>query len=223
MGIKQVFAVASAVFSFVFCSCADTLYMTASDNGASSSSFNNWDISGTPKGAPTSGNDYVCDTFNINAPNSGSTQSFGGNSLRLGDVTQGKSANLILRRTSNTTVDFPNKGLILEGGSVQPWINGGGKQYTFTGTIDVRSSQNSPFEFCIADKNETHLGMTYVLTATFRGEVGTGVALVNRYDNPNGLAILNSTVSSFSGQFIIGGGTPACAVKCVLLRRSRDA
>jgi len=216
MGIKQVFAVASAAFSFVFCSCADTLYMTTSDDGASNSSFNNWDICGTRKGAPTSGNNYVCDGFNINAPNSGATQSFGGNSLRLGDVAQGKSANLILRRTANTTVNFPNTGLILESGSVQPWINNGGLQYTFTGTIDVRSPQTSPFEFCITDKNAAHLGMTYVLAATFKGEAGAGVALVNRYDNPNGLAILNSTVSSFSGQFIIGGGTPACAVKCEL-------
>ena len=205
-----------ATLAFVFNLSADMLYMTASDDGASNSSFNNWDISGTAMGAPTSGNDYVCDAFNINAPNSGATQIFGGNSLRLGDVAQGKSANLILRRTSNTTVNFPNTGLILEGGSVQPWINNGGKQYTFTGTIDVRSPQTSPFEFCITDKNASHLGMTYVLAATFKGEAGTGVALVNRYDNPNGLAILNSTVSSFSGQFIIGGGTPACAVKCEL-------
>ena len=219
MGIKKFSAVASVAFvafSLAFCSRADTLYMTASDNGASNSSFNNWDISGTPQGAPTSDNDYVCDAFNINAPNSGAMQSFGGNSLRLGDVAQGKSANLILRRTANTTVNFPNKGLILEGGSVQPWINGGGKQYTFTGTIDVRSAQASPFEFCIADKNETHLGMTYILNATFKGDAGTGVALVNRYDNPSGLAILDPTVSDFSGLFIIGGGTPACAVKCEL-------
>ena len=204
---------------FVFNLQADTLYMTASDNGSGNSSFNTWDISGTPKGAPTSGNDYVCDAFNINAPNSGATQSFGGNSLRLGDVAQGKSANLILRRTSNTTVNFPNTGLILEGGSVQPWINTttyGGKQYTFTGMIEVRSSLNSPFEFCITDKNKDHLGMTYVLTATFKGEAGTGVALVNRYDNPNGSVTLNPSVANFAGTFIVGGGSPAYAVKCNL-------
>lgn len=204
--------------SLVFCSHADTFYITASDTPASKTSFATWDVCGTPQGAPSSGNDYVCAGFSINAPNSGATQSFGGNSLCLGDASQNKAGDLILRRTASTTVSFSNSGLILEQGRILPGFTALSKAYTFTGTIDVKSSLSLPFEFCIMDDCTNHVGTSYVFgnNVTFKGNAGSGVAFVNRYDESKGSITFNPNVNNFAGTFIIGGGSPACAVKCEL-------
>ena len=81
MGIKQVFAVASAAFvafSLSVTASGDTIYQTTADGG-SKSSLTNWDeSSGSPQGEPKSGNDYVSEKT-VRTPKTGDIE-FKGNS-----------------------------------------------------------------------------------------------------------------------------------------------
>lgn len=208
----KTFFLTLAAAALAVCAWAkDPLRITASDSSSGTTSFMTWNVSGGGTEAPNADNDYVCaDGFAIRAPNSGSSQAFEGNSLRIGEGNT--SGALIVTRTADTTVNFKNQGLFLENGSLRSWL--AEKKYTFTGTISICSPFETPFEIWITDANN-HLGMTYVFNSTLKAAGGTGVSLVNRFENPSGKVVLKPvSAEEFLGTIIVGNDERTWPVLC---------
>ncbi|MBR1837358.1 MAG: hypothetical protein IJ783_08730 [Kiritimatiellae bacterium] len=180
----------------------ETLYMTADDATSGMSSFDNWDISGKAVGAPTPENDYVVDeTYTIRAP-SRYDAVFNGNSLTLGSFAKNKYGVIVGYSRATQKMTFSNDGLFLEQGRLTSWSSG--REYTYAGTITVKSPLGYPFLFELSD-GTSHISNTNRLTATFKGAADTEFAIVSAAENPLGYVILFPAAdTSFAGTLTIG-------------------
>ena len=178
----------------------DTLYMTASD-GNGESSFTTWKVSGGGTSAPTAANEYIDEGYNLRAPSQYDAV-FNGKSLTLGSYANDKNGVLIGYNRATQKITFANDGLFAEQGRLTAWS--GAHEYTYSGTITVKSPLGCPFCIEIADA-ASHLANTNVLAATFKGEADTELAIVNNVANPDGYAILLPAAdSSFAGTLTLG-------------------
>ena len=213
MGTKQVFAVASAAFvafSLSVTANATTVKQTTNDGGGKSS-LTDWDASsGSPKGTPTSGNDYVSE-MTLRAPSDKSNVDFGGNSLRFGTV--GGTAGTFV--PYGGTYTFNRDGLILAKGQFNPYSSS--RTSTLAGLVTVTSPDSAPFEFWLSYGNNKN--NIYGLSAKLCGNVGTGLLICERAADSSGKFILAPAAGSdFAGTIKIGGkaASEPYSVQCEL-------
>lgn len=187
---------AFVVLSFSVTGSGETIYQTTGDGG-SKSSLTNWDVSSTsPKGTPTSGNDYVSEKV-VRTLNNQDT-AFNGKSLRLGTVGGGEGTYV----PYNGTVTFNNNGLILANGKSQPYSTG--LKYTIAGLVTVTSPETAPFRFWLdGDGSKTSNAGTF--SAEIAGAAGTCIQVSNRGEATGGKFILQpKTGEKFYGTLIVG-------------------
>lgn len=187
---------AFVVLSFSVTGSGETIYQTTGDGG-SKSSLANWDASsGSPKGTPTSGNDYVSEKVVRTLNNQDTT--FNGKSLRLGTVGGGEGTYV----PYNGTVTFNNNGLILANGKSQPYSTG--LKYTIAGLVTVKSPETAPFRFWLdGDGSKTSNAGTF--SAEIAGAAGTCIQVSNRGEGTGGKFILQpKTGEKFYGTLIVG-------------------
>lgn len=199
MGMKQVFALASAAFvAYLLSVTANgaTIYQTTGDGG-SKSSLTNWDASSTsPKGTPTSGNDYVSEKV-VRTLDKQDT-AFNGKSLRLGTVGGGEGTYV----PYNGTVTFNNNGLILANGKSQPYSTG--LKYTIAGLVTVTAPERAPFRFWL-DGDGSKKSNAGTFSAEIAGAAGTCIQVSNRGEGTGGKFTLQpKTSEKFYGTLIVG-------------------
>ena len=179
-----------------------TIYQTTAD-GSGASSLTNWDASsGSPKGEPTSGNDYVSEKT-VRTPKSGNVV-FQGNSLRMGTV-GGTGGSFIFCGSAGGTYTFGNDGLVLDKGLIQPYVSK--QKHYLKGSVSVTAPNSDPFVLLPAQGG--NIDNYIYLSAKIEGAAESGFRVANRGSSSSNARfyLVPASGSNFAGTLTVGPGT----------------